>query len=81
VQVLRSEAYTKRMNLSSDPARASCWAAHIRSPSVDVGVIGVRREYVPPAGDSSQDAFVMLVRKADNEVPHDAAEERRIGIA
>jgi len=58
--VLRSEQYHKRMNLVGDLASYSCWAVHLRTPQRDVGVIAVRRKFIPPVGDTYQDIFIVL---------------------
>lgn len=58
--VLRSEQYHKKMNLMGDLASYSCWAVHLRTPQLDVGVIAVRRKFIPPVGDTYQDCFIIL---------------------
>ena len=46
--VLRSEQYHKRMNLMGDLACYGCWAVHLRTPKLDIGVIACRRKFIPP---------------------------------
>ena len=58
--VLRSEQYHKKMNLVGDLASYACWAVHLRTPQLDVGVIAIRRKFIPPIGDTYQDIFVIL---------------------
>ena len=58
--VLRSEQYHKKMNLMGDLASYACWAVHLRTPQLDVGVIAVRRKFIPPVGDTYQDCFIIL---------------------
>jgi len=58
--VLRSEQYHKKMNLVGDLASYACWAVHLRTPQLDVGVIAIRRKFIPPVGDTYQDVFVIL---------------------
>jgi hypothetical protein len=58
--VLRSEQYHKKMNLIGDLAAYGCWAVHMRTPQRDVGVIAVRRKFIPPVGDTYQDVFIVL---------------------
>ena len=58
--VIRSEQYHKRMNLMGDLACYGCWAVHLRTPKLDIGVIACRRKFIPPVGDQYQDVFVML---------------------
>ena len=58
--VLRSEQYHKKMNLVGDLSSYACWAVHLRTPMLDVGVIAIRRKFIPPVGDTYQDAFVVL---------------------
>ena len=58
--VLRSEQYHKKMNLVGDLASYACWAVHLRTPQLDVGVVGIRRKFIPPVGDTYQDIFVVL---------------------
>jgi len=58
--VLRSEQYHKKMNLVGDLASYACWAVHLRTPQLDVGVIAVRRKFIPPVGDTYQDIYVIL---------------------
>ena len=41
--VLRSEQYHKKMNLVGDLASYGCWAVHLRTPQLDVGVIAIRK--------------------------------------
>ena len=50
--VLRSEQYHKKMNLVGDLASYACWAVHLRTPQLDVGVIAIRRKFIPPIGDT-----------------------------
>lgn len=52
--VLRSEQYDKKMNLVGDLASYACWAVHLRTPQLDVGVIAIRRKFIPPIGDTYQ---------------------------
>jgi hypothetical protein len=54
--VLRSEQYHKKMNLVGDLAAFGCWAVHLRTPQRDVGVIAIRRKFIPPIGDTYQGA-------------------------
>jgi len=58
--VIRSEQYHKRMNLMGDLACYGCWAVHLRTTKLDVGVIACRRKFIPPVGDQYQDIFVVL---------------------
>ena len=58
--VLRSEQYHKKMNLMGDLASYACWAVHLRTPQLDVGVIAIRRKFIPPVGDTYQDCFIVL---------------------
>jgi len=58
--VLRSEQYHKKMNLVGDLASYACWAVHLRTPQLDVGVLAIRRKFIPPVGDTYQDVFVIL---------------------
>ena len=48
----------KRMNLMGDLAAWGCWAVHLRTPALDVGVLAVRRKYLPPAA-AIQDIFIV----------------------
>ena len=41
-------------------AAYACWAVHLRTPQLDVGVIAIRRKFIPPIGDTYQDIFVIL---------------------
>ena len=52
--VFRSEQYHKRMNLMGDLACYGCWAVHLRTPKLDIGVIACRRKFIPPVGDQYQ---------------------------
>ena len=63
--------YHKRMNLMGDLAAWGCWAVHLRTPALDVGVLAVRRKYLPPAGDAYQDIFI--VQTDDVEAREDPA--------
>jgi len=58
--VLRSEQYHKKMNLVGDLASYGCWAVHLRTPQRDVGVLAIRRKFIPPVGDTYQDIFLVL---------------------
>ncbi|KOO25498.1 arm repeat protein [Chrysochromulina tobinii] len=60
MMVLRSEQYHKKMNLVGDLASYGCWAVHLRTPQRDVGVIAIRRKFIPPVGDTYQDIFIVL---------------------
>ena len=33
---------------------------HLRTPQRDVGVIAIRRKFIPPVGDTYQDIFIVL---------------------
>lgn len=52
--ILRSEQYHKRMNLMGDLACYGCWAVHLRTASLDIGVVACRRKFFPPIGDQYQ---------------------------
>lgn len=58
--VIRTEQYQKRMNLMGDLACYGCWAVHLRTPTLDVGVLACRRKFIPPVGDNYQDMFIVL---------------------
>lgn len=60
MMVLRSEQYHKKMNLVGDLASYGCWAVHLRTPQRDVGVLAIRRKFIPPVGDTYQDIFIVL---------------------
>ena len=68
--VLRSELYHKRMNLTGDLSHWSCWAVHLRTPLLDVGVIATRRKYLPAMGDTYQDIFVVQANLTHLFSPH-----------
>ena len=76
--ILRTELYTKRMNLTADLARYVCWAVHVRTATSDVGVIGVRREHIPPMGETYEDIYVKLERKVDFLEESEEGEERML---
>ncbi len=71
MMALRSEQYHKKMNLMGDLASWACWAVHLRTPILDVGVIASRRKYVPAVCDMYQDVFVVQV---DDVAPGAAGE-------
>mmetsp|Transcript_22053 Transcript_22053/g.46701 ORF Transcript_22053/g.46701 Transcript_22053/m.46701 type:complete len:809 (-) Transcript_22053:456-2882(-) len=58
--LIRSEQYHKRMNLMGDIACYGCWAVHMRTPTLDVGVVACRRKFIPPVGDQYQDVFIVV---------------------
>ena len=51
-------------------SRYACWAVHLRTPQLDVGVIAIRRKFIPPVGDTYQDIFIVLNDDVDIEQAH-----------
>ena len=61
-----------------DLAAWGCWAVHLRTPALDVGVLAVRRKYLPPAGDAYQDIFIVQtddVEAREDPVAFEAQED------
>ena len=77
--VLRSEQYHKKMNLVGDLASYACWAVHLRTPQLDVGVIAIRRKFIPPIGDTYQvSGFNWTARPIQASPGRDGALRRRV---
>lgn len=63
--ILRSEQYHKKMNLAGDLASWTCWAVHLRTNVRDIGVLAVRRKFIPPVGDTYQDIYILYIGEQD----------------
>jgi hypothetical protein len=58
--VSESGPYRKKMNIVGDQAAWQCFAVRILASSREIGVIGVRRKYIPPLCDTYQDMVFIL---------------------
>mmetsp|Transcript_659 Transcript_659/g.1296 ORF Transcript_659/g.1296 Transcript_659/m.1296 type:complete len:1065 (-) Transcript_659:266-3460(-) len=52
--------YRKKMNITADESMYHCFRLHIFTRYREIGVIGVRRKYIPPLIDSFQDMVFVL---------------------
>jgi len=52
--------YRKKMNITADESMYHCFRLHIFTPYREIGVIGVRRKYIPPLIDCYQDMIFIL---------------------
>ncbi|PFH38049.1 hypothetical protein BESB_003900 [Besnoitia besnoiti] len=59
-QLLRSQPYIKRMNLTDDPASWSGWQLWVRTETHNIVCILLRRAYIPPLMDMAQDMSVIF---------------------
>eukprot|EP00466_Bigelowiella_natans_P013254 jgi/Bigna1/75327/fgenesh1_pg.34_\ len=57
---LERGVYRKKMNITGDESMYHCFRLHILTPYREIGVIGVRRKYIPPYIDSFQDMIFVL---------------------
>eukprot|EP00743_Colponemidia_sp_Colp-15_P009188 GILK01010026.1.p1 GENE.GILK01010026.1~~GILK01010026.1.p1 ORF type:complete len:834 (-),score=151.27 GILK01010026.1:158-2623(-) len=57
-RITESRTYTKKANLTNDPASWTCWEMHVRTDKRELGVIYARRKYIPPLMDACQDMIV-----------------------
>jgi len=63
--VLVNSSYMKRMNRTNDIASWDGWEIFIRSREYALACILLRREYIPPLCDTTQDIAIMLRCPAD----------------
>uniref|UniRef100_A0A6T6T2H3 Uncharacterized protein n=1 Tax=Amorphochlora amoebiformis TaxID=1561963 RepID=A0A6T6T2H3_9EUKA len=55
--------YRKKMNITGDESMYHCFRLHIFTKTRQIGVIGVRRKYIPPLIDCFQDLIFVLKGK------------------
>jgi hypothetical protein len=64
--VQRSGNYTKKMNLTNDPAAWTCWELRLKGRDCETVVVLLRRRYVPPLMDTVQDAAIIFQCKLNS---------------
>jgi hypothetical protein len=64
--VVDSGVYRKKMNVAYDQSSWSCYRVHIFTKHREIGVIGVRRKYIPPLVDTYQDFVFVLYGQYDS---------------
>jgi hypothetical protein len=74
VYVLVNNAYSKRMNRGGDLASWEGWELVIRAESVCVVCIILRRSFIPPLCDTSQDIAVLMRCAASRGMNYDTHE-------
>eukprot|EP00466_Bigelowiella_natans_P013294 jgi/Bigna1/75359/fgenesh1_pg.34_\ len=52
--------YRKKINITGDESMYHCFRLHIYTPHREIGVIGVRRKFIPPLIDCFQDMIFVL---------------------
>jgi len=55
--------YRKKMNIVGDQAQWTCYRLHVYTRYREVGVMGVRRRFLPPLLDTYQDMIFVLYGK------------------
>lgn len=55
--------YRKKMNIVGDQAQWTCYRLHVYTRHREVGVMGVRRRFLPPLLDTYQDMVFVLYGK------------------
>jgi len=58
--VVRNRPYMKKMNLANDVASWSCWEMFIEDTDFTWAVLVLRRQYLPPVLDTTQDFILAL---------------------
>lgn len=69
--VIRNAIYNKKMNLSGDRAAWFGWELFIKTQQFVLVCILLRRQFIPPVANSSQDIAVML------RIPSEIVEEKK----
>lgn len=65
--IIDQGVYRKKMNIVGDQASWTCYRLHIYTKEREIGVIGVRRRFLPPLLDTYQD-MVFVLYGAEKEV-------------
>jgi len=60
VLIVRNGFYLKKMNLANDLSSWTGWEVFLKSDTLVMVMISLRRKYVPPLADSVQDIFLTL---------------------
>ncbi len=60
--------YHKKMNITSDESMYHCFRLHIYTARREIGVIGIRRKFIPPLLDEYQDMVFVLKGRSNNDI-------------
>merc|ERR1719352_154125 len=58
--VVRNQHYLKKMNLTNDPAAWVCWELLLKGRDMVTMAVLLRRQYMPPLMDTSQDIALIF---------------------
>jgi len=60
--------YEKTMNIVGDQAEWTCYRIHVYTRHREIGVMGVRRRFLPPLLDTYQDMIFVLYGKVSSKL-------------